>query len=105
MIPVVCLGRPWLRHQRKKRREVRPLQWRVRRRARVEPCPSWLHRRSVKDVSVKCSGGKENTRIVTYLVSIATHNAAYDRLDSACGRIDVGLEGGSVLVRHLDRLC
>lgn len=36
-----------------------------------------------------------------YLVSVAAHERAQSRLSSARGRVDVRLESGGVLVRHV----
>lgn len=79
------------------------MRWRARRRARVGLCLSWLRRRSVSVVSMKLEGGEEG-EVRSYLVSIGACQAAESRLHCAGGRVDVGLESGSVLVRH-DCVC
>lgn len=39
---------------------------------------------------------------ITYLITSGSEKATSSRLDSASGRVDVRLESGGLLVRHVD---
>ncbi len=52
------------------------------------------------EIEVENKEGREMVGMKAYLIRSITSQAANSRLDSTRSRVDVGLKGGCVLVRH-----